>query len=275
MKSSLLLALVALPLCFAVFGVDVSQLGTVSTYQCLYNNGFRFAIPRGYLSYGANDPNAKQNIANAKSAGFQYVDTYFFPCSGKSAISQADSFYNALAMTELSHEEMIPVSDGTLDNHQGMRAGYYEGWEKDIDLSVYEGQEMRVESSELPEWRKETLGKSYGMVWVDVEINPSSGCGWGKDYASNCEFVQELVGRLKYHGLTVGVYSSEYMWSTVMGSLTACPQVASGTQYWYAHYDNMASFSDFRVTGGWKTPAIKQYKGDDSLCGIGIDRNVY
>jgi len=29
----------------------------------------------------------------------------------------------------------------------------------------------------------------YGMVWLDIETNPSSGCGWGTNYNSNCEYV--------------------------------------------------------------------------------------
>ena len=30
----------------------------------------------------------------------------------------------------------------------------------------------------------------------------------------------------------------------------------------YAHYDNVQSFNDFRAFGGWKKPAIKQFKGE-------------
>ena len=56
------------------------------------------------------------------------------------------------------------------------------------------------------------------MVWLDVEINPSSGCGWGKDYTKNCNLVNEFVTLLQAKGLTVGIYLSEYMWETVMGS---------------------------------------------------------
>ena len=32
-------------------------------------------------------------------------------------------------------------------------------------------------------------GSLYGMVWIDVEANPSSGCGWGSDHAGNCNFL--------------------------------------------------------------------------------------
>ena len=60
-----------------------------------------------------------------------------------------------------------------------------------------------------------------------------------------------------------------------MGSLGACTSVASGTQVWYAHYDGKASLSDYRQIGGWSKPNIKQYKGDTTLCGVGVDLDYY
>lgn len=32
-------------------------------------------------------------------------------------------------------------------------------------------------------------GHLYGRVWIDVETNPSPGCGWGSDHAANCKYV--------------------------------------------------------------------------------------
>lgn len=43
----------------------------------------------------------------------------------------------------------------------------------------------------------------------------------------------------------------------------------------YAHYDGNPSFSDFRPFGGWSKPAIKQYAGDKTECGAGVDLNYY
>jgi hypothetical protein len=43
---------------------------------------------------------------------------------------------------------------------------------------------------------------------------------------------------------------------------------------WYAHYDGVLSFSDFKPFGGWQKPAIKQYKGSSVLCNVnGLDLN--
>ena len=53
------------------------------------NNGYSFAIVRGYCSYGAVDKNAAQSLTNAKNAGL-ITDIYMFPCRGKSAAAQVD-----------------------------------------------------------------------------------------------------------------------------------------------------------------------------------------
>ena len=37
----------------------------------------------------------------------------------------------------------------------------------------------------------------------------------------------------------------------------------------------LQSFGDFRSFGGWNKPAIKQYVGDRTECGVGVDFNYY
>ncbi len=127
MKLALLVLLLVAPsLC--TLGVDVSQLFSTSTYQCMKNSGYNFAIIRGYCSYGGVDANIISNLNNARAAGL-ITDIYMFPCRGKSASAQVDQMVSAI-------------------------------------------------SSNL-----------YGMVWIDVETNPSAGCGWGTDYNGNCAFL--------------------------------------------------------------------------------------
>ena len=280
MRSFLIIC--SLYVAFATIGVDVSQLMSLNTATCLHNAGYQFVIARGYCSYGGVDPNCAHTLDNAKSAGIAYRDAYFFPCSfKKSARSQVDEFYNGIASQFEAIErgdQQVFVSDAQ-DDFKGFSAGYYPGWENDIDLSVYSEDELKgvqTHVREVPEWRKETLGKKYGMVWVDVETNPSSGCGWSRTHAEHCQFLKEIVTELKNKGLNVGVYASNYMWQTVMGSQTACQEIASiAPHYWYAHYDGVQSFSDFIQTGGWHKPDIKQYRGDVSACSMGIDQNFY
>ncbi len=210
MKQVLIALLLVLP-ALCAHGVDVSQLFTTSTYTCMKNEGFTFAIPRGYQSFGAVDPHVHANLNNARAAGLA-TDIYMFPCRGKSANSQVDQMI-----------EGIPSN-------------------------------------------------LYGMVWIDVETNPSSGCGWGSDHAGNCNYLNELIARIKSHGKAPGIYASRYMWQSIMGSFTAC--TAPGAHpLWYAHYDNSASFSDFQAFGGWTKPHMKQYQGDTTLCSAGVDKN--
>jgi len=37
--------------------------------------------------------------------------------------------------------------------------------------------------------------------------------------------------------------------------------------------DDSPSFSDFSAFGGWSSPTVKQYKGDTTLCSMGVDEN--
>lgn len=208
-----LLSLILVVPSLCVLGVDVSQLFSTATYQCIKNNGYSFVIIRGYCSFGGLDNNAVSNLNNARAAGL-ITDIYMFPCRGKSATAQVDQMMAAIS------------------------------------------------------------NNLYGMVWIDVETNPSSGCGWGSDHTGNCNFIIETINRIKSHGKVPAIYSSKVMWTNIMGSAGACPAAAS-QQLWYPHYDGSASFSDFSAFGGWSKPAIKQFQGDVTLCGAGVDKNFY
>jgi len=105
----------------------------------------------------------------------------------------------------------------------------------------------------------------YGELWLDVEGT------WGSTSASQ-SFFSGLVSETKVLGVTTGVYTSQSQWTAIMGS-----SYKGGDAYplWYAHYDNSPSFSDFVAFGGWTKPAIKQYEGDATVCGVGVDINYY
>ncbi len=130
---------------------------------------------------------------------------------------------------------------------------------------------------------------TYGTVWLDIE-GPQY---WGSE-STNQAFFSALASELKSKGQNVGVYTSASQWEPIMGSFTG----GSSFPLWsvsmmmillllfffffffflvsscrYAHYDNNPSFSDFSPFGGWSKPAMKQFNGDASLCGAGIDEN--
>lgn len=114
----------------------------------------------------------------------------------------------------------------------------------------------------------------YGMVWIDVETNPSPGCGWTSDHTGNCNFLMEIINHIKSKGKTPGIYGSKVMWTNIFGSASGCTQAGSQL-LWYAHYDNSPAFSDFSAFGGWTKPHMKQYQGDTTLCGAGVDKNYH
>ena len=110
-------------------------------------------------------------------------------------------------------------------------------------------------------------GQNYGMVWLDVEIY-----AWSSNQAANQNFITSIVNQLVNLGQHVGIYTSYNNWSNIVGISWAG---VSSHPLWYAHYDNNPSFSDFTPYGGWKTPSIKQYNGDVTACGTGVDLNFY
>ena len=161
-------------------------------------------------------------------------------------------------------------SYGGVDSHAvaGLQAAKAAGLITDIYMFPCRGKSASAQVNEMFNSISSSL---FGMVWIDVETNPSSGCGWTGD---NCGYITELVNAIKAHGKVPGIYSSQYMWTTIMGGRYNCPSLAS-QQLWYAHYDNSPSFSDFASFGGWSHPNIKQYAGDTTLCGAGIDYDYY
>jgi GH25 family lysozyme M1 (1,4-beta-N-acetylmuramidase) len=112
----------------------------------------------------------------------------------------------------------------------------------------------------------------YGQIWMDIETNPSDGCGWSDDQDSNCAFIGQLLAASESVGKKPGIYASAYMWSTIAGD--GCT-VGANYPLWYAHYDDNPSFSDFSSFGGWGTPAMKQYSDQGGDCGVNADLNWY
>eukprot|EP00029_Vermamoeba_vermiformis_P012960 TRINITY_DN78_c0_g1_i1.p1 TRINITY_DN78_c0_g1~~TRINITY_DN78_c0_g1_i1.p1 ORF type:complete len:209 (-),score=36.46 TRINITY_DN78_c0_g1_i1:98-724(-) len=109
-------------------------------------------------------------------------------------------------------------------------------------------------------------GASFGMLWLDIE-----GSQYWMDQASNRDFFSGLVQQAQAMGIHLGVYTSLSQWQPIMGDWNG----GSAFPLWYAHYDNNPSFSDFSPFGGWSSPAIKQYAGDATLCGVGVDLSWY
>ena len=70
---------------------------------------------------------------------------------------------------------------------------------------------------------KKIPSELYGMIWIDVEDNPSSKCSWDThDDASNCKFIMDIIKRIEFYGKKCGVYTNKYMWEKILGSRYAC-----------------------------------------------------
>jgi GH25 family lysozyme M1 (1,4-beta-N-acetylmuramidase) len=194
----------------ATYGVDISQASTISTFQCLVNNGYSFAIIRAYQSIGQPDPNGPHSVYNAWDGGMSNVDVYMFPCPqcGASASDQVTQAVQYL----------------------------------------------------------QSYNTKYGMFWFDIE-----GPQYWNDQASNQAWLSEAISTAQSLGQNIGIYTSASQWGPIMGGWTG----ASQFPLWYAHYDDNPSFSDFVPFGGWSSPNIKQFVGDATVCGMGVDENWY
>eukprot|EP00766_Chilomastix_caulleryi_P001023 gnl/Chilomastix_caulleri/2002.p1 GENE.gnl/Chilomastix_caulleri/2002~~gnl/Chilomastix_caulleri/2002.p1 ORF type:complete len:220 (-),score=38.12 gnl/Chilomastix_caulleri/2002:63-722(-) len=80
---------------------------SVSSYQCLKNNGKTFAILQAQQSNGSINSYAVTQYNNAKAAGIKYIDWYIFPTINKSASSQINSTISFLKSNNLLSGNMI------------------------------------------------------------------------------------------------------------------------------------------------------------------------
>lgn len=80
-------------------------------------------------------------------------------------------------------------------------------------------------------------GAHIGTLWLDIETNPSPGCAWSGDQASNCEFIKELLRAGHAAGRVMGVYSSVYEWGQTAGASCNVGGEFPDVAIWYAHYD--------------------------------------
>jgi hypothetical protein len=110
---------------------------------------------------------------------------------------------------------------------------------------------------------------NFNTIWMDIETNPSSGCGWPSDQSKGCKFLEELIHEAKAMGADVGVYASEYEWGQTVGA--GC-KAGGDLKLWYANYDGQKSFGDFSPFGGWTKPWAKQYADTvGNECGLNAD----
>jgi len=80
------------------YGVDVSSWVGQSTWTCIKNANYNFAIVREFMQTCQVDPNGVHTVANAWAAGLAHVDVYLFPSygCGTPASGQVDAIINTM-----------------------------------------------------------------------------------------------------------------------------------------------------------------------------------
>jgi len=159
-------------------------------------------------------------------------------------------------------------SDGSVDpNAPATVADAWSGGMAHVDIYMFPCPHCsKSAATQVDEMANHMKNSRFGMVWLDIE-----GTQYWRDQNFNRNFFNQLLSQCQKHGFNVGVYSSASQWAPIMGSWTG----GSSRPLWYAHYDGIPNFNDFKSFGGWTKPAIKQYLGDQTLCGAGVDLNWY
>ena len=109
-------------------------------------------------------------------------------------------------------------------------------------------------------------GMKFNRLYFDIEGT------WSSSTSTNRKFFETLTNKAESLGIKSGIYGSKYYWGEILGSSYKF-EFASTWKLWYAHYDNVKSFSDFESFGGWSSPYTKQYAGDQTACSHDVDYN--
>jgi hypothetical protein len=83
-----------------------------------------------------------------------------------------------------------------------------------------------------------------------------------------------LSKAIRYQARTPSIYASYNMWQSIMGSASASTGLGN-VPLRYAHYDSRDTFAYYTPFGGWTKPNIKQYIGDTTMCGAGVDLSFW
>lgn len=107
----------------------------------------------------------------------------------------------------------------------------------------------------------------YNKIWVIV-TQRDTGCSWNiYDSMSNCQYLSQLLIRIKYYEKQAGIYTSNYDWDQVFGSTKSCTTVSFAPLY-YINMNNQTNFDGYNQIGGWTEPAMKLYYGSVLFCGL-------
>lgn len=142
--------------------------------------------------------------------------------------------------------------DAALEAGMTVDAYVYLHWDEDMEVQVRESVAL---ASEYP----------VGRLWLDVEQEP--GELEVEDLERLIETAADACG-----SFPCGIYTGKWFWDAYMeGS-----EVGADLPLWYAVYDGEPSMDTWSAQqfGGWDEPWGKQFMGDGTLCGVGLDENT-
>jgi len=108
-------------------------------------------------------------------------------------------------------------------------------------------------------------GRDFTYFYVDVEdCDPDDDC-W-LDFATNQQYVLDVVAGLQAGGASVGIYASPYEWQLLMGSSTWKSAALASLPLWYPNWNGNPDMSGFSPFGGWSSPHMHQWQDSSSVC---------
>ena len=123
-------------------------------------------------------------------------------------------------------------------------------------------------AGQVSSWWSQVQAEGVGInrVWMDVEGT------WSSSFTTNQAFFEEMMNQVEAVGAPYGLYVSNHQWENLLSLSYIWPKAGS-TLLWYPHYDDWESFGDFEPFGGFTQPYMKQYNGDQMMCGHDVDYN--
>jgi len=172
---NLIIYLICITGALATVGVDLSQECT--DFTCLYNEGFRYAIIRAWMSSGEPDPVGPHTIYNAWAGGMEDVDVYFFPCFScgdpagqvQSAVANLQSYSDQYGMMWFDIEGPgVYWGDSQSDNANFFQALIDEANNLGVKFGVYTSA-----SQWIPIMGGYTGGSAYPLWYAHYDGDPS------------------------------------------------------------------------------------------------------
>jgi GH25 family lysozyme M1 (1,4-beta-N-acetylmuramidase) len=110
-------------------------------------------------------------------------------------------------------------------------------------------------------------GLPVGRLWLDCEDDAAG--------LAPAQVEALIASAIEAAGATpCGIYTGRWWWTPATGD----SHRFSALPLWHAEYtgspDVWPNFDSFRPYGGWRRPAMWQFQGTTSLCGLGVDLDL-